>query len=183
MSNDPNKKIIGGGELVLVLGDTVPADDDAYDLGIDFGTINSMSPLNESTTAESMSLYKGIKVRDDIFFTAIKSGFKVTCEEFTDAAHRALNFSAAAVDDTDTDYSIYTPITGANSLKGYGRLRIYDGRDNTNPRIEWRDFKCVIKMSSQPTFDGESYSSYELELQILSDVGTVKVKKVPTPED
>lgn len=178
MANDTSKLIVGGGELSLVLGtDTVPVDDAAYDAGIDFGNITTLAPSNESTGVEHMGMYKGVKVRDDYYITAIKQGFKVTCDEFNEIAHRAMFFGAAGVvDGTDDSFTNYTPLTGANSLKGYARLRIYDGRDNANPVIEWKDFTCVVKMSSPPSYDGENYSSYELEVLVLGVVGTAKVK-------
>jgi len=178
MANDTSKLIIGSGELAVVLDlAAVPVDDAAYDAGVVLGNIVSLSPSDESETKEHMGMYKGVKVRDDIFITGLKKGFKLTCDEFDEIGFRAFYSAAAGVDATDTDYTKYIPLTGANTLRGYARMRIYDGRYNTNPVIEWRDFTCLIRMSSPPTFDGENYSSYELDVTLLSVVGTVTVKK------
>lgn len=182
MANDTDRLIIGGGELAVVLDlSAVPADDAAYDAGVVFGNIVSVATTNEESMVEHMGNYKGVKVRDDIFVTSLKKGFKLICDEFDELAYRALFSATAGVDNTDTDYTDYTPMTGANSLRGYARLRIYDGRSNTVPRIEWKDFTCLIKLSSPPTFDGENYSSYELDVTLLAAVGKVKVLKVPAP--
>lgn len=182
MANDTDKLIIGGGELAVVFDlSAVPADDAAYDAGSVFGNIVNVASIHEESKVEHMGNYKGVKIRDDIFITSLKKGFKLTCDEFDEIAMRALFSANAGVDNTDPNYTDYIPLTGANTLKGYARLRIFDGRDNAAPRIEWKDFTCLISLTSPPTFDGENYSSFELEVTLLSVVGKVKVKKVPAP--
>jgi hypothetical protein len=181
--NDTDKLIIGNGDFALIVGATeAPADETGYDVaGAAFGNIKSISPIVESEQKEHMGSYNGVKVRDDIFITGLKNGFKLTCDEFDAFALRMMFFAGAGVDDTDTDFTKYIPATGSNALKGYGRLQIYDGRDNAVPRIKYVHFSCLVRMSSPPTFDGDDYSSYEVEVQVLSDVGEVIVKKVPAP--
>lgn len=183
MANDTDKLIIGGGDFALIVGATeAPADETGYDAATAaFGNIKSIAPIVESAQKEHIGSYNGVKIRDDIFITELKNGFKLNCDEFDEFALRMMFFAGAGVDDTDPNYTKYIPATGANTLKGYGRLRVYDGRDNANPRIKWVHFACIVRMSSPPTFDGDDYSSYEVEVQLLADVGEVIVKKVPAP--
>jgi len=182
--SDTKKLIIGGGDFSLVVGAVAaPSAETNYDAATAaFGNISTVAFNSESTLVEHMGSYQGVKIRDDVFITSIKNGFKLTCEEFDANAMRGLFFADAGVDDTDPNFLKYVPMSAANSMRGYGRLRIYDGRDSTGvPVIKWVDFSCVCKISSQPSFDGENYGSYEMDVHVLSDLGNVIVKKIPAP--
>lgn len=181
MANNTQKMIIGNGNFSLIVGATAKAAAETeYDAATAaFGNISSIAFNNESTMVEHMGSYNGVKIRDDVFLTSIKNGFKLTCEEFDQFAMRGLFFAAEGVADTDPDFLKYVPMSAANSLRGYARLQIYDGRDSTGvPVIKWVDFSCLCKISSQPTFDGENYASYEMDVQVLADLGEVIVKKI-----
>ena len=186
MANDTKKLIIGCGDFALIVDATAaPGAEAAYDAyAAQFGNINSIAPIRESTKVEHMGSYNGVKIRDDIHITSLKNGFKIEGDEMREMMYRAMYFAGAGVDHTDPAFTAYTPQTQAIPLKGYGRLRIFDGRTQDGvPRIKWLDFACIVEMTSPPTFDGETYSKYEAEVTILSDVGTVIVKKTTADEE
>jgi hypothetical protein len=186
MANDTKKLIIGCGDFSLIIGAVAAAAAEAlYDAdSAQFGNINSITPIREATKVEHMGSYNGVKIRDDIHVTALKSGFKISGDEMREMMYRAMYFAGAGVDHTDPAFTVYTPQTQAIPLKGYGRLRIYDGRTQDGvPRIKWIDFACIVEMTTPPTFDGETYSNYEAEVHILSDVGQVIVRKTEVVEE
>lgn len=186
MANDTKKLLIGGGDFSLIVGATEkPAAEADYDAAAaQFGNINTITPIREATKVEHMGSYNGKKVLDDIFVTMLKSGFKINGDEFGEMMYRLLYFAGAGVDHTDPDFTAYTPQVDAIPLKGYGRMRVYDGRDTDGvPRIKWVDFACIVEMTTPPTFDGEKYSGWEADVHVLTDVGTVIVKKTTVADE
>lgn len=177
--NDPKKTILGTGDFALIIGaSAAPADEDDYDLAAnDFGNVSNVALSNESTLVEHMGSYKGLKIRDDAVITGLKNGFTLTVDEFSEQAFRGMFLAGAGVDDSDdSTYTKYIPVSAANTLKGYGRLRIHKAGES-EPRIIWKNFECIVRASSMPNFDGDNHASLELEVTVLADLGEVLVKK------
>ncbi len=179
MANDTKKTILGTGDFALIIGAAAaPADEATYDLAAnDFGNVSKVEFANESNLVEHMGCYKGLKIRDDATITELKHGFKMTCDEFTEQGFRGMFLAGAGADDaTDPTYTKYLPISAANTLKGYGRLRIHKAGE-ADPRIIWKNFECIVRVSTMPNFDGSTHASFDVEVNVLADLGEVLVKK------
>ena len=170
----------GAGDFAMIIGSTAaPTDETDYDLAENsFGNVAAIDPANESEAQEIFGSYNGVLILDEILNTSHKIKFKLTCDEVGHQAIRAMFGADEGTANTDVEFMDYTPLTGANSMTGFARLRIYDAKDNTDPRVEWKNFKCHVKLSSQPKFDGK-YNTFEYEVTVLGNVGTVTVKKDP----
>lgn len=181
MSRNIDRIFSGGGAFAMIIGATeAPADATAYDAAAnDFGNVISFEPANESEFLEVMGMYNGVLIQDDLIQTGHKLKFKLTCDEVGHQALRALFGAAAGTENaTDTTKKDYTPLSGANSLTGYGRLQVYDVKSNATPRLIWQNFRCHCKCTTQPKFDGK-YNTIDYEITVLGDVGTVTVTKDP----
>ncbi len=179
MANDTKRTLLGTGDFALIIGAAAaPADEATYDLAAnDFGNVSKVELTNESTLVEHMGAYKGFIIRDDADSTEIKNGFKMSCDEFTEPAFRGIFMAGAGADDPDdATYTRYLPVSAANTLKGYGRLRIFKGGD-ANPRLIWKNFECLVRVTTMPSFDGKTHASFDAEVIILADLGEVLWKK------
>ncbi len=173
---NPDLYLIGTADFSLITGATeAPAQESDYDqASAMFGNIDSVGVQNSSETREHFGSYQGVKVLDDVHVTQLRLGYTLTCHEVDDRMIETMFYGQAGAPTTgDPVYSQITPIAGSQTLKGFGRLRVFDGKSPANPRLIHKDFLCRVNLSSQPDLNDENYFSFELKVDILHIVGTV----------
>jgi len=164
--------------------DQVPAEMNGFE-GM-FGNCTVFKFENKIESKERFKSVRGLRVLDDSVAVQIQHGYIVTIDEF-DARMAYLLFSGGrAQPPTEfiggATYDIVTPFTAPQGIRGYGRVRIWDPRDQVHPRLFDTGFYCVARLNNQPDF-GDDFFKLELKLDILQagKIGMIRLGGPPMP--
>lgn len=173
--SDTDKILIGNGELSFIIGQaTVPALETEYDAaGVAQFVCRDVGFLLEQEVKKHHGIYKGIRILDDIAITQIEMGYKLTLEEVTKQALQMmmLDDGTTADEGSSPDYEKLVPFSSGLALDGFARLRIWDERDQVNPRLMHKDFKAKLILDGSPEL-GDDWFTFQANLFVLSPVGT-----------
>jgi hypothetical protein len=183
-----DKSLIGNGDLSILVNtwsggvptprvsppaadsdyDQIPADTNGFE-GM-FGNCKIFKFENKIESKERFKSVRGLRVLDDSVAVQIQNGYIVTIDEF-DARLAWLLFSGkGATPATEVingkTYDIVAPFTAPQGIRGYGRVRIWDPRNQVNPRLFDTGFFCVARMNGQPDLN-DDFLKLELKLDIL----------------
>lgn len=177
--NNPNLTLVGTGDFSLIIGaTTAPANESEYDAAsAAFGNVKEATVMNEQEVKDHFGSYRGIRILDRSVTTQLRKGYKIKLDEFEKRTVQALFYANQGADTgTNPDYQTFTPFGQPQSLQGFGRLRMWDTRSQTNPRFMHKDFFCIVRFEGDFSL-GEDFSEYELKVDVLSPVGTVYLRK------
>jgi hypothetical protein len=181
--NNPNLTLIGTGDFSLIIGaTTAPPSESAYDKEDwspnMFGNVKELTILNEQEAKDHFGSYRGVRMLDRTVTTQLRKGYKLKLDDFD---HRAMMMLFHAYQSADAgtipQYQTFTPFGMPQSLRGFGRIRLWDPADPVNPRFVHKNFLCVVRFEGDFSL-GEDFSEYEIKVDVLSPVGTVYLKKV-----
>lgn len=177
--NNPNLTLVGTGDFSLIIGATAPpgSETDYDSASAAFGNVRELTVLNEQEVKDHYGAYRGVRILDRSVTTQLRKGYKLKLDEVERRAIEAL-FYATKGDDTATNppYETFTPFTQPQSLRGFGRIRMWDNHSQTHPRFIHKDFLCVARFEGDLTL-GDDFAEYELKVDVLSPVGTVYLRK------
>ena len=176
---DPNLLLIGSGDFSLITGINVAPENEAdYDAASAmFGNLKAFSFQNQSETKEHFGSYRGIRILDKVFTTQLRLGYMLQLEEINDRIVETLFYGeSSGLTGSNPDYREVTPLLRPQSLSGFARLRVWDDRDQQNPRMMHKDFRCNVRLNNQPEL-GDDWFGYEFKVDVLSPVGSVFLRQ------
>ncbi len=177
--NNPNLTLAGTGDFSLILGATAaPVSEDDYDAAAAaFGNLKEVVVVNDQEVKDHFGTYRGVRILDHSVTTQLRKGYKLKFDEFEERAVRSLFYAEKGEPTITTPvYDTFVPFTAPQSLRGFGRVRLWDTSSQENPRMYHKDFLCVARFEGDFTL-GEDYSEYELRVEVLSPVGTVYLRQ------
>lgn len=177
--NNPNLTLVGTGDFSLIIGATAaPANESDYDATTAaFGNVKEVTVMNEQEVKDHFGSYRGVRILDRSVTTQLRKGYKLKLDEVEKRAIMALFYASQGSDtETSPDYETFIPFAQPQSLRGFGRIRLWDTQSQTNPRFIHKDFHCVVRFEGDLML-GEDMTDFELKVDVLSPVGTVYLRK------
>jgi len=173
--SDTDKILIGNGELSFIIGQSaVPTAESEYDAsGVAQFVTRNVRFLMEQEVKKHYGVYKGLRILDDVAITQIEMGYGLTLEEVTkEALQMMLLDDGLTTNETGPpEYQQLVPFSNGMALDGFARLRVWDERDQTNPRLMHKDFRGKLVLDGNPEL-GEDWFTFDANLYVLSPVGT-----------
>lgn len=173
--SDTDKILIGNGELSFIIGQAaVPAAETEYDAaGVAQFVCRDVGFLLEQEVKKHYGIYRGLRILDNVAITQIEMGYRLTLEEVTKAALRMMLLDDGTTADggTSPDYEQLVPFSNGAALDGFARVRIWDERDQVNPRLMHKDFRAKLILDGNPEIN-DDWFTFQANLFVLSPVGT-----------
>lgn len=170
--------LVASGDFSLLIDSAEkPAQDTAYDDATTLiDGIKKVVISNKAEEKEHFGASKGIVSLDEVSFFKHQLGYKLTSEKFDARMVRSLFFASQGTDSgtAPAAYETFTPLSTPQGLRGFARLRLWDRKNQVNPRFIHQDFECLVKVSNDPEINPEDYTSLELEVRVIGAVGTIK---------
>lgn len=177
--NNPNLTFVGTGDFSLLIGASQPPanESDYDDPSAIFGNVKEVMMLNEQEVKDHFGSYRGVRILDRSVTTQIRKGYRIKLDEVDKRTMMALFYATQGADTTTNPaYETFTPFGQPQSLRGFGRIRLWDTESSSNPRFVHKDFACVARFEGDLSL-GEDFTDYEIKIDVLSPVGTVYLRK------